>query len=247
MKEEFKKLKEEFKKISCMGWIKSDSKNTSSAGCKLEQLMNIKSGKFEIPDYNGIEIKTKKLFSKSYIKLFNATPDGKYLFETKRLRDKYGYPDSKLKDVKVFNGSVSAEKLSKIGSIYSYKLRVDRKDKKIYLTIYNKKGNIIDEDTYWTFNLLEEKLLRKLQLLAVIDVLYKKENVNDYYCYNDVTFYKLRGFETFIDLVEKGFIRVTFKISIFRSGNRYKEMHDHGTCFEIKEENLKRLYEIVKI
>ena len=47
-------------------------------------------------DYYGIEIKTRRAYSKSAITLFNATPDGEDLFEIERLKNKYveGIKDS---------------------------------------------------------------------------------------------------------------------------------------------------------
>ena len=47
------------------------------------------------PDYNGIEIKTRRAYSKSAITLFNAVPDGKAPFEVERLKNTYGYPYKK--------------------------------------------------------------------------------------------------------------------------------------------------------
>lgn len=240
------KLKGEFVKISNMGWIKSDRNSPSGIGCTFERLLKVKSENFEISDYEGIEIKTRKAFSNSYIKLFNATPDGKHMFQVKRLNEKYGYPDSIIRTVKVFNISICANKSNQVGQ-YMFKLYVNRNEKKIYLNVYNKTSKLVDEETFWSFELLKEKLLRKLQLLAVVEALYKRNHNDDYYHYNCISFYKLKDFKTFIDLIEKGFIRVTFKVGVFRSGKRYKEMHDRGTGFEIREEDLKELYYVISI
>ena len=60
---------------------------------------------FEIPDFDGIEIKTRHSYSKAYITLFNAVPTGSNFHETKRLRDEYWYPcknDKYLKEFKNF-------------------------------------------------------------------------------------------------------------------------------------------------
>lgn len=230
-----------------MGWIKQDMTSRINFGCTLEKLMDIKSGNFEIPDYNGIEIKTKKIFSKSYLKLFNSSPDGRGLFEIKRLKEKYGYPDSILKNMKVLNISVCANNYLKIGMNYLFKLMVDRENKKLYLNIFDKNGKLIDNETFWSFELLEEKLIRKLQLLAVIDVLTQKNNNIEYYKYIEINFYKLKDFESFIYLIEKGYIRITFKVSVFRTGKRLGQTHDHGTGFEIKEEDLQKLYYLIKV
>ena len=84
-------LKNKFMKVYNRGWIRCDNPKTNP-GDFFEELLDIKSGSFEIPDFKNIEIKTRKAFSKSYLKLFNATPDGNNLFEIKRIQKKYGYP-----------------------------------------------------------------------------------------------------------------------------------------------------------
>ena len=53
-------LKERINIIKEKGWIPCSHNNYGNAGLKLEKMLNINSGDFEIPDYNNIEIKTKK-------------------------------------------------------------------------------------------------------------------------------------------------------------------------------------------
>ena len=77
-------LKNKIEEIKKLGWIKCEQKNYGSVGLKIEELLNINSRNFEIPDYDEIEIKTKKSVSTKNITLFSASPDS-FLFETKRL------------------------------------------------------------------------------------------------------------------------------------------------------------------
>ena len=88
----------------------------------------------------------------------------------------FGYPDSNLKSFKVFNGEVFCNKLTKIGNKFYFKLNVYRNEKKITLSVYDKPNNKIEETTYWDFDILEEKLNRKLSYLALISTL--KKNIN---------------------------------------------------------------------
>jgi hypothetical protein len=179
--------------------------------------------------------------------MFSATPDGTYLFEIKRLRDKYGYPDKVMKDIKILNISVSANEFTQLGSKNLFRLKVDRSEKKIFLCVFDRNINLVDKMTFWSFELLEEKLRRKMQTLAVVDTAYKKEINEVYYKYQNITFYNLKNFDSFIDTIESGSVRVTFKISTFRDGKRYGQIHDHGTSFDIKEIDLEKIYEIIPI
>lgn len=55
----------------------------------------------EIPDYNAIEIKTSRTYSKSYIPLFNDVPDDQKKRKIERLKNVYGYPYKNDKRYKV--------------------------------------------------------------------------------------------------------------------------------------------------
>lgn len=56
------------------------------------------------------------------------------------------------------------------------------------------------------------------------------------------TIFELRDTQTFFNLIEQGKIRITFHIGVFYSGKRYGQIHDHGTSFEIKEQDLDLLF-----
>lgn len=57
--------------------------------------------------------------------------------------------------------------------------------------------------------------------------------------------YKLKSFSTFIDLIEKGIIKVQFKIGRFKKGKRMGEIHDRGTGFQIKTSDLTKLFDLL--
>ena len=148
-------LKEKLDKIKNLGWIECKNKNKSVTGKTLENLLEINPDNFEIPDYNTIEIKSKVSKREHYIDLFCATPDS-YVLETKRLYDKYSYLDSN--NYKILNFVLYGEFLKPINNEYSAKLRIDYKNKKVIMEIYNKDNELIDNLSSWSFELLEEKL-----------------------------------------------------------------------------------------
>lgn len=57
----------------------------------------------------------------------------------------------------------------------------------------------------------------------------------------------MKGFKEFLSLIEQGKIRINFKISVYREGERKGDTHDHGTSFEIQEENLQKLFWNIKL
>ena len=106
MIQEFNDLKNKFLHIKNQGWIKSIRKGSTGSGVTFEYLLGLQENNLEIPDYEGIEIKTKRNYSNSYTTLFNCTPEGPHFREIERLVNKYGYPDLVLKECKVINNSI---------------------------------------------------------------------------------------------------------------------------------------------
>lgn len=174
MKKQVKKLNEEFIKIKEKGWVKSLNKGNNGIGFTFEALLGIPKNELEIPDYNGIELKTRRYSSTSYIILFSSKPEGKYYHEVQRIKDRYGYPHSKFKQYKVLNNSVYANRLNKVGQNFYFKLDVDKTQRKIYLLVYDKDKKLIERDVYWDFDILQEKIYRKLNILALVKAYSKK-------------------------------------------------------------------------
>ena len=113
--------------------------------------------------------------------------------------------------------------------------------------MYDKKGNLIEDEVYWDFDILKEKLYRKLKYLAYVKALKKKIYDQKYFKYYEMKIYKLKDFKTFINLLDIGIIRISIKIGIYRDDKRKGNIHDHGTSFCIQEENLEKLYDLIDI
>lgn len=242
MEKTFKDIKN---KIKPNEWIISKHKGRGAVGLTLESLLNKEIENFELPDYNGVELKAKYSKRNTHITLFSATPDS-YLFEIKRLQKQYGYPDNELPQFNVFNISVYGNRYIKLNNNY-FKLYVDYKNKKVILRIYDNKLQIVDEFVSWTFDLLKEKLERKLKYLVLVHANRKFEHNDVLFKYNNVAFYELKSFNDFIHLIDNGVIKITFKIGVYKSKYRYGQIYDHGTSFSIDECNISRLFDVVDI
>lgn len=245
MEDKILEIKEKFYKIKKRGWIKSDSNNTGSIGNLFEKLMDIQRNELEIPDFNIFEIKTKTEYSDSHTTLFSCTPTGPHYHEVDRLKELYGYPDSKFKEFKVLNTIINSKFKNKVGLNYSFQLKIDKEKKKIFLLIYNKAGNLIENSVYWDFDILKEKLYRKLKYLAYVKAFKNKINNTKYFKYFEMKIYMLKDFETFITLLNEGIIKISLKIGIYRDEKRKGKIHDHGTSFGIQENDLDKLYNLL--
>lgn len=246
MDENIRLLERKFLEIKKRGYVKSVRKGPTGVGATFESLLNKNEESFEIPDFYDIEIKTKRSYSKSYITLFNAVPTGSSYYEVKRLRDNYGYPDPKYKTLKQLNTEVSSNNLTKVGLWYYFQIKVNREDEKIILLIYNWNKELIDSNTYWDFDILKEKLERKLQVLALVKAWPNNIGDSEYFKYYKMSIYILKSFDQFIEAIENGKINIKFKIGSYHDEKRYGQVSAHGVGFAIKEEDLSNIFELYR-
>ena len=179
MEKQINKLKRKFINIKDKGWIKSIRSGNTGIGMTFEYLLGIEENNLEISDYNGIEIKTKRNYSNSYTTLFNYTPEGKHYHEIERLKNIYGYPDKDNKNYKILNNSIYSNIRTWIGTKYQFKLNVDKVNQTIYLCIFDSEGTLIEKNVYWDFDIIKEKLYRKVKTIAFISALRKFINKED--------------------------------------------------------------------
>lgn len=241
------RLFNEFRKIRNKGWIKSLRKGSTGIGYTLETLLKIPENSFAIPDFCGIEIKAMRILSKKRIHLFNAEPDGDFLFPHERILEKIGYPSKKNKNYKVFLSAAYGNEYIKLGYSRKIKVSVNRSQKKLEFLAKDKYGNDIDLNVSWSFELLQSKLENKINEMAIIRTDNKYICEEEYFYYRWIEFYKNKGFETFLDLLDNGIIKVCFKIGVYYSGVKEGKIDNHGTDFSIKEKDIEKLFTKIDI
>lgn len=243
MKEEIILFIKKFNSIRSLGYVKSINNDNSGIGLTFEKIIGKESDNYPLPDFhNLIEIKTKLVHSKTPIHLFKLTPNGNSFLETKSLYEKYGYFSNCNKNVKVFNGTIYANKILRIGKYYYFSLDVNYINKKVKLLVYNSQMKMIDCSTYWDFDSLENALSRKLNYLALVLACQKIINNEKYYKYIRYDIYKLSNFDTFLKLLSSGVIGITFSIDVYKTEKRFGQIHDHGTTFNINKNDIEKLF-----
>ena len=239
------KLHHDFKKIRDIGWIKTLRNGTSGVGYTFESLLHKPEDSSPLPDYGKFEIKTRRAQSKSNISLFSATPDGDFKDPIKKLQKEFGYPHREYPYLRVFNGAANGKYFQNIGSYFQFKLSVDRINKVVRLLAQTNSGRKKDTGISWSVELLEEKLKRKSEYLAIVWAFNKRIKGIEYFKYVNLRCYVLKDFNTFIKLLDNGDISVRFRINIKKRGRHFGKIYDHGTSFEINPKELRKLYQFI--
>ena len=241
----FNILQKRFLKIKRMGWVMSYRKGNTGIGYTFEKLLGKKEDALCYPDFCGIEIKTHRSRSNSYITLFNYNPIGESSYELKRIFNKYSYLHTKNRKIRSLNANIYSNYINDVGINYKFSLKVDEDSQRIYLVVFDRLGNFIEKESYWSFDTIKQKLYTKLKYLAFIEAESKFINGYEYFKYNKINFYALKDFETFIHLIKISKIRISFLVSGSLEEN--ESINSHGTSFSIKKENLNLLFNPVEL
>lgn len=239
---EIKKLYAKYKTIQEKGWIKSLKNGSTGIGYTFETLIGKKADNSPLPDFGKFEIKCMRKFSKQKIHLFCLTPDGGTPNPIKEILNNLGYPSKSDSNFLVFNTCFNAFEYTYIGLYKKVTLYVNRRDKRVEFIAF-KNSKKIHLNIFWTFEKLEKRLSDKLSYLCIVKAETKKIEDDEYFLYNYIAFYKFKGFEKFINLLESGKISVGLQIGYYKSKNRYGEIHDRGTSFSIQCDDIELLYD----
>ena len=212
--ESIKELKEKFKKIKNVPFHKSLRKGSTGIGYTFESLIGKKEDTSYQPDFKGIELKTKFGYSKSPLTLFGLAfkrDDDINIY--KYLVKKLGYFKNNQKEIKHLAVEIYTKKLTKMKSGLFLTLKINLNENKIKLVIIDEQFNIIDNNIYWNLNDVYERLLIKLNYMALIKGYPYKYKNEIYYKYTSLNIYKLKGTEEFLKLLQAGYIFITISIS----------------------------------
>ncbi len=232
-KEEISDLIFKLERIKKMGYI--DTLKNLGKEATLHNLLELNS--------NDVIIKCDDINNSKYVTFFNATPVGKDKNQIRRLKEKYGFYDNLDFKNKVFKSTAVSTFTTFIKSNYLLKLFVSYEDKRIYLQIYDKNYVLIEQKTYWPFEMLKSFYEKKAKYLFLVKTWVKEEKNSKYYKYYDFSGYQLKTFEEFLKLVEEGIIRVNFRVNVYNKGYKKNQIKDDGTSFEIQEIDLLKLYD----
>lgn len=247
MEENHKNLLEKFKAISKLRWIQGINNYTNSAGLTFESLLGKKSDSMFFPDYQGIEIKCTQRFSRYPITLFSKSFDGPSLYQMNEILNKYGRTDLIFKDKKILNTNLSCNKKILVNGKYYFKLDIDKKEQKLYLTVYDVFDNLIEKEAFICFETLKTHLELKLSNLALVYASKKQVDNIPYFRYYKMIIYKFIYFDKFLELLKKDIIVVDIIGRISRSGTEIGRQRNKNLVFKISKDNITELFKPLKV
>lgn len=241
--EDIEKLVQEFHLISSKGWIKSINNSTGSIGLTFEKQLNKQADSTFFPDYYGIEIKCLGRYSWYPITLFTCSFDGPNYIEINRIVEKYGYYDKDFTDKKVLFERLSFNNMCLVNNLFYFKLELDENLEKVFLCVYDFNLKLIERESFVYFYSLYNHLMLKLNRLALVRASKKIVNGVKYFRYYKITIYDIISFDRFKSLLLSGDVMVSLISRISKSGNDAGRYRNKNLVFQIKNENLNKLFE----
>jgi len=245
MEKEYQNLVKKFMKISNKRWLKGISNHFNAVGLTFEEQLGKKADSMFFPDYYGIEIKCTSRFSGYPVVLFSSSFDGPSLYETNRLLNLYGIQDEKYTDRKIIMSNLKYNKNVLVNDKYFFKITISDEEQKLYLEIYDLFNNLIEKQSFITFETLKTKLEIKLSNLALVYASKKMDNGHPYFRYYKINIYKLKSFKTFIELIKNGTITLSILCRVSRSGLEEGRQRNKNILFGIYKKNINKLFNLI--
>lgn len=240
-------LIEATEKITAAGWHTSTRSGSTGIGKTFEDLLNKKEDNLATPDFFDIEIKTRDRMSNSLITLWTKSPSNPRGANA-LLREKYGVPAEKFPKVKALHVTVSGKNMT-TSSLYrhNFKIRVDRQNERVHLEVYDQSNTLIDDSTYWSFEVLKKQIELKLKIVAIISAETKDTPNGKAYKYHDIHLITGLSLEGLINAIEAGDLKIDLRLGVYGSGKNKGKPHDYGTGFRISLKNLEKYGIVQKI
>lgn len=237
------KLVDNVKILKKKGWIPSVQKGYSSVRITFDKAIGKMSDRFSITDYDKYEIKCVMRSSGAPMYLFSSCFEGNARAELNRLVDNYGWRNKVgVTEKTLFFRGNCCYKYSPNKTGYKFKFKLDYRNQKIRLQVFNFKNVLIDNKAFIYFDSLEKCFNDKLRKIALVWANRKSIFGKEYYNYYRVCFYKNKGFDNFIDLLGKGMIDIGIYGRIVETEEHRVEFKFKNLDFRISREHLDRLF-----
>ena len=242
---EIDKFRKAFLAVKKKGEYKSKRSGNTGIGKTLEDAFGIIENNIDAPDLHGYEIKSKRALSESKLTLFTKVATYPEAINT-RLRLKYGSKDPEFPDIKVLHTSMDAKRWNTHISGFSYTLKRDDKNKKLFMRVKKiSSRKIVENNIYWDYDILKNTIQKKLNKLAFVIADTRKVKQQEYFTFNQCKLYYDFDLDNFLEHISNGNINLEIRIGAYKNKSNsktYGTTHDHGNAFRIEKNMLNILY-----
>ena len=236
--------------------VSSSNNPWNASGLSIQNLIGItKENSLSSSDVGNIELKVQKntrsthnapmaLFTMAPKCFSTKVPKGKSV--ARYLADKYGYSDKSYPDIKCLSVNFIAGKYSTKGD-FQYKLNVDSKSRRVYLVIrkLSTKRIVTSKDFGYTFTDIYKRIEAKMKNVLLVSYDNQKVNDNEYFELKHSWLYLGLNKKKTIQLIKEGKIFLNTGVDVkknFKDKKQNGKVHDHGSEFRLKSNELKNLY-----
>jgi hypothetical protein len=240
--------------------VSSSNNPWNASGLSIQNLIGItKENSKMSSDVGNIELKVQKNTRSTHnapMALFTMAPK---CFSTKvpknksvsrYLADKYGYSDKTYPDVNCLSVNFMTKKYTKKGD-YEFKLKVNDNDKRVYLVVRKAKTKriVTSKDFGYDFKDIYKRIDNKMKNVLLVSYENQKIKSSEYFELKHSWLYLGLNKKKAIDLIKDGKIFLNTGVDVkknFKDKKQNGKVHDHGSEFRLKSNELKSLYKTVE-
>ncbi len=236
---------ENFKRVRDLGWVRSHRSHNTGIGKTLEDLMGVEENNLDEPDFGNIEIKSQRKYTSSYITLFTKAPSFPNRANT-LLRDKYGIQNEDNPKIKKLHCSMFSSHFNNTYEKWGFRLRPSDTENKLFIDVKNLKSEVLDNNTiYYDYDVLKKTISHKLNVLAFVNTDNKTVDDEEHFHFTDCKIFYKCNFDKFISLISNDKIMYDIRIGSYKTGSNFGKVHDHGSGFRVKREDMRLVFSSV--
>lgn len=227
----------------------SRAMNHNILGNSFEDLMGIEENNNSDADFKGIEFKTQRNYSKSYITLFSKSPNNAEYSNTK-LRNTYGYPDPEVSTLNRLSTTISCKGTYNRFSKHAFQLKIDENKDKLSVIIRKNSLNNPEIESFiqeWNLSIFRVASENKLKNIAYISGDEKSVNGQNYVKFTKLEFITGFTYNQMIKAFKDNKLKLDIRLGVYKSGDNYGKTHDHGSGFRITEKHLREYADFEEI
>jgi hypothetical protein len=213
-----------FQEIKNLGYVKSMRGGPTGIGFTLETLLNLQESNLQLPDFDLIEIKSKRRNVNNLITLFTFNK-GSWILKLSEIIQRFGYLDP--------NGRAA---------LYSSVVNVPN-NQGLFLNVNGDNLELIHEPEtkigIWDLRKIIDRFKAKMPALILVyaDTRKNLKNEEEFY-YSEAYILSVPTQIGMVSLINEGKLILDIRMHIKENG----QVRNHGTAFRLYENNLPKCY-----